>query len=109
MISEDSDFLVYGCKVLLKLTQTGDCDYIDLAKVDKEEHKDNPPLYNFLNLGYEDRVNACVLAGCDYLSNIRGIGLRTAVGLLKKYGTVDGVVSELRKNKKMEGKIADGY
>ena len=66
-------------------------------------------MYNFLTLSYEDRISACVLAGCDYLSNIRGIGLRTAVGLLKKYLTTDEVIRELRKNSKMEGKIADGY
>ena len=35
VISEDSDFLVYGCKVLMKLTPTGECDYIDLDKVKK--------------------------------------------------------------------------
>ena len=30
-ITEDSDFVVYGSKVLLKLSQTGECDYIDLS------------------------------------------------------------------------------
>lgn len=34
VISEDSDFLVYGCKCLFKLSQTGECDYIDLQSVD---------------------------------------------------------------------------
>lgn len=33
-ITEDSDFLVYGCKVILKLNQSGDCDYVDLDSVD---------------------------------------------------------------------------
>lgn len=50
-------------------------------------------MYNFLDLSYLDKINACVLAGCDYLSNIKGIGLRTAVGLLKKYKTVPDTIS----------------
>ncbi len=35
VVSEDSDFIVYGCKVLYKLDQEGMCEYIDLT----ENHK----------------------------------------------------------------------
>ena len=31
-ITEDSDLVVYGVKVALKLNQDGQCDYIDLTK-----------------------------------------------------------------------------
>lgn len=31
-ITEDSDLVVYGTKVVLKLNQDGECDYIDLAR-----------------------------------------------------------------------------
>lgn len=32
VVSEDSDFIVYGCKVLYKLDQEGMCEYIDLTE-----------------------------------------------------------------------------
>lgn len=39
-ITEDSDLVVYGVKVVLKLNQDGECDYIDLNRW-KPEDVDN--------------------------------------------------------------------
>ena len=48
-----------------------------------------------------------ILSGCDYLSSIPGVGLKTAWGLLKKHKTVENVVRAL----KMEGRknVPKGY
>ena len=33
----------------------------------------------------------CILAGCDYLPAMHGVGVKKAYGLLKKYRTVERV------------------
>ena len=36
VISEDSDLIIFGVNVILKLNQNGECDYVDLNKGDQE-------------------------------------------------------------------------
>lgn len=31
------------------------------------------------------KIYACIMAGCDYLPSIKGIGLKTAIKYLQKY------------------------
>lgn len=62
-------------------------------------------MYSFLTMGTVDRIQACVLAGCDYLSNVRGVGLKTAISLIKKHTDLDEVISSMRGNKSMKDKI----
>ena len=38
----------------------------------------------------------CILAGCDYLDSLPGIGLKTAYKLLKKARDVPGVITQCR-------------
>ena len=37
VVTEDSDLLVYGINTIFKLTEEGECDYIDLSKCSPEE------------------------------------------------------------------------
>ena len=37
VVTEDSDLLVYGINTIFKLTEEGECDYIDLSKCQAEE------------------------------------------------------------------------
>lgn len=39
VVSEDSDFIVYGCNVLYKLDQEGMCEYIDLTENHQLDYK----------------------------------------------------------------------
>jgi len=38
----------------------------------------------------------CILAGCDYLQSISGLGIKRAHAIMKKYRSVDKVISALR-------------
>lgn len=50
----------------------------------------------------------CILAGCDYLPSIPGMGLKTAQRLLRRYKTYDKVLRHVRmENTSM--KIPSGY
>lgn len=41
-------------------------------------------------------LDACILSGCDYLDSLDGIGVKTAVKLLKKHRSVETVLRALR-------------
>lgn len=46
------------------------------------------------NLTSEGLTEACITAGCDYNTKMRGVGFATAVNLLKKWGTHDNFPKE---------------
>lgn len=67
-ISEDSDLLAYGCsKVLFKLKSSGEADLIEMDKV-----------LQHLQINQDTFLWMCIVAGCDHLKNIRGIGIKRA-------------------------------
>lgn len=70
VVTEDSDLLTFGCrKVFFKMENNfGNGEEIDMRNL----YKVNP------NASYEKLLIACVLSGCDYLENIKGIGFKKA-------------------------------
>lgn len=77
VLTEDSDLLSFGCtKVLYKLDQSGHCIEIlqsDLGNV-REMKSWTPARFREM----------CILAGCDYLPNLPGIGVKTAIKYLER-------------------------
>jgi len=88
VISEDSDILVYGCEnLVLKLDSEGNCENITLRKTltDQKFLSTNQDKFikDITNFSHSKFVELCILAGCDYLKNIPGIGLKRAIKFLK--------------------------
>lgn len=108
-ISEDSDLLLYGVNMILKLRVNGECDYIDLKSVDRKNYKDNAFLYSWLGYDRYDQIRACVMAGCDYLDNVRGIGIKKAIGFIDLVGSQDKIVEKLLSDKVFKDRVPDGY
>ena len=54
-ITEDSDLVAYGLKVVLKLNTDGDCDYIDLSRWTPDD-VDSTFLKQYLELSYVSRL-----------------------------------------------------
>jgi len=78
-VSEDSDLLAYGCsKVLFKMDFNGGADMIKLSKALDHLHME---ITNFQTM--------CIVAGCDYLKNIRGIGIKRAKDIVTQGGYKD--------------------
>ncbi|KAG5518137.1 hypothetical protein PMAC_003323 [Pneumocystis sp. 'macacae'] len=91
ILTEDSDLLVFGCKcILLKLDQYGECIEIKREKFPQVKEID---LSGWTD---ENFRHMAILSGCDYLASIRGIGLKTAYRLLKKYKTIDQLLRALK-------------
>ncbi|XP_028411672.1 exonuclease 1-like [Dendronephthya gigantea] len=67
-VTEDSDLLAYGCKkVFYKLHLNGQGEEIVLQDV-----------LQAFDISQDKFLNWCILSGCDYLPNLKGIGIKKA-------------------------------
>ncbi|MCJ1429194.1 Rad2 nuclease [Sticta canariensis] len=102
ILSEDSDLLVFGAKCLLtKLDQYGDCVEIN--------RKDFTACREVSLVGWTDTEFRCmaILSGCDYLTNLNQMGLKTAYRLVRKYKTIERILQNVAFNNKHQ--IPAGY
>lgn len=91
VITEDSDLLVFGCKrVLFKLNEFGECTEIKRERL--------PGNIGLSFVGWNDDMfrYMAILSGCDYLSSLPGMGLKTAHRLVRKYKTINALFRCLR-------------
>ncbi|CAN1266911.1 Exonuclease 1 [Linum perenne] len=73
VITEDSDLLAYGCKAtIFKMDQHGNGEELVLDGVFDPEASRKP---SFQHFNMELFTGMCVLAGCDFLSSVPGIGI----------------------------------
>ncbi|KAG2222316.1 hypothetical protein INT45_001579 [Circinella minor] len=97
IITEDSDLLVFGCHtVIFKMNQYGEGIRIQQKNISQAKEID-------LQGWDQTKIrHMCILSGCDYLSSLPGIGLKSAHKLLKKFRTIDSVLRHLRFQGKMK-------
>lgn len=100
VITEDSDMVPYGVDtVVYKMDRFGECSILDessLLGVKEDKSKDNfkmPP-------AMDKRLHMCILAGCDYLPSVPGVGIATALKLVGKWNTGPRAIRDLRRQKK---------
>src|SRR5258708_16703598 len=89
IITEDSDLLVFGCKlVLFKLDSDGNCTCI---RRDRFPSVREISLHGWTDQQFREMAVGCffdfllrllifkqILSGCDYLPSVPGLGLKTA-------------------------------
>ncbi|KAK6261410.1 hypothetical protein QUC31_007226 [Theobroma cacao] len=93
VITEDSDLIAYGCPAItFKMDRYGNGEELVLAKVfDSITSKPS-----FRGFDKELFIGMCVLAGCDFLPSVPGIGIAKAHSLVSKYRNLDRVLSVLK-------------
>ena len=86
IISEDSDLLVFGdreyTKVLYKIDfEQNSAQLISLSSILRQAE------FNNKFYGFDERMfkMMAILAGCDYLKSIKGIGIKKAHSLVKEH------------------------
>ncbi|XP_068759887.1 exonuclease 1-like [Montipora capricornis] len=85
VLSEDSDLLVFACcEVLYKVHLHGSCQSI--------QSKDIPKCLNISNYTFDLFRHMYIIAGCDYLESLPGIGIKRAHNLMKKVAAANGDV-----------------
>ncbi|KAK4336946.1 hypothetical protein RND71_043518 [Anisodus tanguticus] len=47
-----------------------------------------------LEITYDQFVDLCILMGCDYCESIKGIGGKKGLELIRKYGSIEGILKE---------------
>ncbi|KAG9231036.1 hypothetical protein BJ875DRAFT_133751 [Amylocarpus encephaloides] len=102
ILSEDSDLLVFGAKCLLtKLDQYGNC--VEINKADFCACKE------VTLTGWSDKEfrQMAILSGCDYLSNINNMGLKTAYRMVRKHKNIEKVLRMLQFDGKFH--VPKGY
>lgn len=102
ILSEDSDMLVFGAKRLLtKLEQYGDC--VEINRVDFTACRD----ISLIGWTDADFRRMAILSGCDYLANIKNMGIKTAYRYVRRYKSIEKVLQMLQ----FEGKyyVPAGY
>ncbi|XAR63945.1 Exodeoxyribonuclease I [Bertholletia excelsa] len=93
VISEDSDLLAYGCPaVIFKMDRYGNGEEIVLHKA-FDSVTCVPSFQNFDMVLF---TGMCVLAGCDFLPSVPGIGISKAYSLVSKYRNLDRALSVLK-------------
>ncbi|KAI7989775.1 Serine carboxypeptidase-like 51 [Camellia lanceoleosa] len=104
VISEDSDLLAYGCPtVVFKMDRYGNGEEIVQNKV--FESASCVPSFqclikNFsqIHLSSSFLIGMCVLAGCDFLPSVPGIGITKAYSLVSKYRNLDRYLLKVRRD-----------
>ncbi|QLQ81564.1 hypothetical protein HG537_0F03250 [Torulaspora globosa] len=98
IISEDSDLLIFGCrKLITKLNDFGEC--IEICRDDFDKLPKKFPLSQLT----DDQVRLMVcLSGCDYTAGIPKIGLVTAMKLVKRFQTLERILTNIKR----EGKLS---
>ncbi|KAI1306263.1 Rad2 nuclease [Mortierella claussenii] len=91
IVTEDSDLLVFGCKrVIFKLDQYG--AGIEILHKNLNLVRD----VSFHEWTMTEIRHMCILAGCDYLPSISGMGLKTAQRLLRRFKTFERAIKYIR-------------
>ncbi|KAL1800737.1 hypothetical protein ACET3X_001079 [Alternaria dauci] len=102
VLSEDSDLLVFGVKCLItKLDKWGECIEVN------RNHFTACREVSLVGWSDADFRRMCILSGCDYLSGIGGLGLKTAHRMLRKHKTVDRLVKAAQFDGKL--KVPAGF
>ncbi|KAG5022172.1 hypothetical protein JHK85_018514 [Glycine max] len=110
VITEDSDLIAYGCpafhrshafwiiirsgfeQIIFKMDRHGNGERIELEKVFSAES--GRPSFRSFNMKL--LTGMCVLAGCDFLPSVPGIGIARAHALVSKYRNLDRILSVLK-------------
>jgi exonuclease 1 len=101
IITEDSDCIVYGCRsILYKLDREGYGDMIHRSDLGSNEG------LTFTHWKDEQFKLFCTLAGCDYVTKIKGLGIKTAHRIVCRGKTYSMVLSILRDEYKIDDEYA---
>ncbi|MHA2377724.1 MAG: flap endonuclease-1 [Candidatus Thorarchaeota archaeon] len=95
--SQDNDSLLYNCpRMIRNLSLTGR-RRISRSKTYKTI---NPELINldmnlrFMGITREQLIDIAILVGTDYNAKLKGVGAKTALKWIKKYGSLENVETE---------------
>uniref|UniRef100_A0A1B6DYQ4 Flap endonuclease 1 n=1 Tax=Clastoptera arizonana TaxID=38151 RepID=A0A1B6DYQ4_9HEMI len=91
--TEDMDALTFGSSVLLRHVTFSAARKLPI----QEYHVDK--VLAGLGLNKDEFIDLSILMGCDYCDNIRGIGPKRAIELVKNHHSIENILDHIDKNK----------
>lgn len=82
----------YGAEAKPFSPNNGGCLWLQSSGTSPIMEIDLPVLLAELELSMEQFIDLCIMCGCDYASNIRGIGAVRALSLIKQHGSIEAVI-----------------
>ena len=64
-----------------------------MAKKDKIVEISREKMLDSMQMDHSEFVDLCILLGCDYCETLKGIGMKRAVELIKKYRSIESIAS----------------
>lgn len=110
ILTEDSDLVAYGCyNIIRNLKKNGDCRILNIYKTLPENVNKNLEFFSEMN--NDSIVKCCILSGCDYLPNIKGLGFISLLKIFQKPNTaIKNIYNHVViKRKQMNNKEFDEY
>ncbi|CAN0897464.1 Flap endonuclease 1 [Linum grandiflorum] len=91
--SEDMDSLTFGAPRFLRHLMDPSSRKIPVMEFEVSK------ILEDLNLSMDQFIDLCILSGCDYCDNIRGIGGLTALKLIRQHGSIEGIIQNISKER----------
>ncbi|KAF5739943.1 flap endonuclease 1 isoform X1 [Tripterygium wilfordii] len=89
--SEDMDSLTFGAPRFLRHLMDPSSRKVSVMEFEVAK------ILEELNLTMDQFIDLCILSGCDYCGNIRGIGGQTALKLIRQHGSIETVLENINK------------
>jgi len=93
MASEDMDSLTCGTPLLIRNLTYSEVRKSPLMEISIDK------VLSGLNLTMDQFIDLCILLGCDYSAKIKGIGPVRALEFIRKYGSIEKILSSIDKTK----------
>nr|XP_027204853.1 flap endonuclease 1-like [Dermatophagoides pteronyssinus] len=82
--TEDMDALTFGCPRLIRNLTSGQNEKVKEYQIGK--------VLTGLDISQDQFIDLSILMGCDYCSNIRGIGGKKGLDLIRKFDSIEGIL-----------------
>ncbi|CAN6467480.1 unnamed protein product [Victoria cruziana] len=91
--SEDMDSLTFGAPKFLRHLMEPSSKKIPVMEFEVAK------ILEELNLTMDQFIDLCILCGCDYCENIKGIGGQTALKLIRQHGSIEAILENINKER----------
>ncbi|KAI9291977.1 flap structure-specific endonuclease 1 [Neoconidiobolus thromboides FSU 785] len=91
--SEDMDTLTFNTPILMRHLTYSEAKKMPINEIDLDL------ALKQLELSLTEFIDLCILLGCDYTENIKGIGPIRAYNLIKEHRTIEKILENLDTNK----------
>jgi len=100
--TEDMDALCFGADVLLRNLNSAQSKNMDIEEYNLKV------ILKEMEITMESFIDLCILLGCDFSDTIKGIGPKKAYELIKKYGSIERILADVKVSDNGKGSDKNG-